>query len=540
MSQKVYYNGYVYTVNENRDVASAVVTEGEKIVYVGDDEGAKAFAGGDAQFIDLEERMMLPGLIDGHCHPIMAACLGTGVILDIDWSTEENLAAIKKFVRENPDKTAYIGNGYAEWNFDEHGPSKKLLDEICSDRPMLILGSGGHEAWVNSKAFEIAGIDKNTPDPVPGLHYYARDEEGEPTGHCAESQTIDVFFDKIDFFDTKAMEDLLEDISEDYASYGVTTTADMGITKMIGKPNYEAGLAKIAGENYAQRFTGPGLAVADEAMVDEAFGFIRKLRANYDDDEVRIDLLKIINDGTMESRTAAISEPYPEDGSIVKPLFDGEEMARIALRAAEEGLDINIHAIGDQAVKSVVAAAEAVRGAGYGDVRITCSHSQYIDPEDVEAFARYDIIANTTGVWFYGNPSMDKVLGHINDETFRMRSLRDAGARVAFGSDFPVDEYGNEPLKSMEMAITRRMYDQPDAPMLKPYDEALTVDDVIAGFTINNAYQIHMEDRLGSIEVGKYADLVILEKNLFDIPADEIHKVGVNRTIIGGKEVYSS
>ncbi len=538
--KKVFYNGCIYTVNEGREVVSAVVTEGEKIVFAGDDAGAKVIGGPDAELHDLEGKMLLPGFIDGHCHPIMAACVLSGVVLDIDWTTEQNLAEIRRFVEEHPDRDTYVGNGYAEWNFDEHGPAKELLDEICADKPMIILGSGGHEAWANSKAFELAGITKDTPDPVPGLHYYARDPEGNPSGHIAESQAMDPMFEKIEFFDTEAMEAMLKQISEDYASNGVTTTADMGITNMIGKDTYRAGLAIIAGDGYLQRFTGPGLLVADEAQAGEALDFAKELRQKYDDDKVRINLYKIINDGTMESRTAAISEPYPEDGSVVEPLLGEEDMAEVVLKAVREGFNINVHAIGDVAVRSVVAAAKAVREAGYPDTRITCSHSQYIDPKDVPAFAEYDIIANSTGVWFYGNPLMDKVLGHINDETFRMRSLKDVGAKVAFGSDFPVDEYGNEPLKSIEMIVTRKMYDQPDAPMLKPYDEVLTVEDGIAGYTIHNAIQLHMEDKLGSIEPGKYADMIILEKNLFEIPPEEIHKVKVLETIIGGETVYKA
>ena len=536
--RKVYYNGYVYTVNEADDIASAVVTEDDRIAFVGDDAGAKAFAGEDAEAVDLGGRMMLPGFIDGHCHPIMAAYLMSGVVLDIDWTTEQNLDAIREFIEGHPEKEAYIGNGYAEWNFDEHGPAKELLDEICSDKPVMILGSGGHEGWANSKAFEMAGITKETPDPVPGLHYYARDEEGNPSGHVAESQAIDVFFEEIDFFDRNALEMILKKISEDYASNGVTTTADMGVTSMIGIDNYRAALEIIKESGYLQRFNGPGLLLDDIEDAQYNLDIARKLREDYDDDRMRISLYKVINDGTMESRTAAISEPYPEDGSVVEPLLNEEEMADVVLKAAKEGFDINIHAIGDVAVKSVIAAAKAVPEAGLADTRITCSHCQYIHPEDVAAFEKYNITANTTGVWFYGNPLMDKVLGHINDKTFRMKSLKDAGARVAFGSDFPVDEYGNEPLKSIEMVVTRRMYDQPDAPMLKPFDEVLEVEDGIRGYTMHNAIQLHMEDRLGSIEPGKYADLIVLEKNLFQVPPEEIHKVKVEETIIGGKTVY--
>lgn len=538
MAKKVYFNGFIYTVNEARDVASAVVIDGDRIAYVGDDTKAKAIGGADAELIDLEGKMMLPGLIDGHCHPIMAAHFLSGIVLDIEWPTEKNLEVIREYVEAHPEKESYMGAGYAEWNFDAHGPAKELLDEICSDKPMLMFGSGGHEGWANSKTFELAGITKDTPDPVPGLHYFARDEEGNPSGHIAEGQALDMVCEKIQFFDKEALKDMLLQISKDYASNGVTTTADMGVTEMIGFESYKACLEIIRNEGYLQRFNGPVLLLDTVGEEDKNLEYCRKLREEYDDDRMRIGLFKIINDGTMESRTAALSEPYPEDGSVVKPLFDEETMPPVMVKAAEAGFHINAHAIGDDAAKAVIAGAKAVRDAGYHDTRITCSHCQYIQPEDVKAFADYNITANSTGVWFYGSHDMDKVLGHINDETFRMRSLKDAGARVAFGSDFPVDEHGNEPLKSMEMVVTRRMYGQPDGHMLKPYDEVLTIDDAIAGYTIHNAIQLDMQDRLGTIETGKYADLVVLEKNLFEIPPEEIHKVKVCETIIGGETVY--
>ncbi len=540
MAKKVYYNGYVYTVDQDRSVASAVVTEGDRIVYAGDNLKAKAIGGADAELIDLEGRMMLPGLIDGHCHPIMAAHFLSGVVLDIDWTVEENLKAIREYVEAHPEKDAYMGAGYAEWLFDEHGPAKELLDEICADKPMIMFGSGGHEGWANSKTFEVAGISKDTPDPVPGLHYFARDAEGNPSGHIAEGQPLDMVCEKIPFFDKDVLKDMLLEISRDYASNGVTTTADMGVTEMIGLDNYRTCLEIIRDEGYLQRFNGPALLLDTEGEEDKNLAICKDLREEFDDDRIRISLFKIINDGTMESRTAALSEPYPEDGSVVHPLLDEKTMPPVMLKAAEAGFHINAHAIGDDAAKAVIAGAKAVRDAGFSDTRITCSHCQYIQPEDVPAFVKYDITANSTGVWFYGGETMDKVLGHINDETFRMRSLRDAGARVAFGSDFPVDEHGNEPLKGMEMAITRKMYDQPDGQMLKPYDEVLTLDDAIAGYTIHNAIQLDMEDRLGSIEPGKYADLVVLEKNLFEIPPEEIHKVKVCETIIGGETVYKA
>lgn len=345
---------------------------------------------------------------------------------------------------------------------------------------------------------------------------------------------------KINFFDEESVIDVMAENSADYAAMGVTGTADMGIFTYLENQYYEALDAIRSSGRYLQRFVGCTCLVEDAEIVDSRIAALLKAKEKYNDDRFRMNFIKLINDGTMESRTAALSEPYPEDGSVVKPLMDEKLAAETGLKAAKAGLDINMHAIGDVAARSVIAMAKAVRGAGYDDCRITCSHSQYIASDDIPLFGKYNIIANTTGVWMYGNPLMDKVLGHINNETFRMRSLIGGGARMALGSDFPVDEYGREPLKSIEMCATRRMYGQTDAPILEPAGEVTTIKEAIEGFTINNAYQMHMEDVIGSIEVGKYADFVILEENILDIPPENIHKVKVCETIMDGVTTYKA
>ncbi len=539
-ANKLYVNGKIFTADKAQEWVEAVAVEGNRFVFAGNRADAEKFCDENTEICDLEGKMMLPGFIDGHCHPIMAAHVLSGVVFDIDWTLDECLDEIKRYVAEHPDNETYFGLGYAEWMFDEKGPKKELLDDICADKPMFFMGSGGHEAWGNTKCFEAAGVTKDTPDPLPGLHYFSRDAEGNPAGHIVEGMSEAIILSRVNFFDADVVMNMLLQNSADYAAMGVTGTADMGMYTYLEKQYYEA-LDKLR-ENgkYLQRFVGCTCHVDDKGAVDNRLEALKKAREKYNDDLFRMNFLKLINDGTMESRTAALSEPYPEDGSVVKPLMDEALAVETGLKAAEAGFDINMHAIGDVAVKSVIAMAKAVREAGYDDCRITCSHSQYVAPDDIALFGRYNIIANSTGVWFYGNPLMDKVLGHINNETFRMRSLIDGGARMALGSDFPVDEYGREPLKSIEMCVTRKMYGQQDAPVLQPADEATTVKEAIEGFTINNAYQMHMDDVIGSIEAGKYADYVILEENILEIPAENIHNVKICETVMDGRTTYKA
>lgn len=536
--RRAYINGEVYTVNEKRDWAEAVVIEGNKIIYVGDHTGAEQLCDCNTEVCDLGGKMLLPGFIDGHCHPVMAAHYCCGAYLQIDYSLEECLAEIKRYVDEHPDNDTYFGIGYAEWLFDEIGPKKEMLDQICANKPMMILGSSSHEAWVNTKALEMAEITKDTPDPIPGFHYFHRDAEGNPTGHLVEIGPETMMVERIDFFDTDIIQDILEEISDEYASMGVTTTCDMGCPD-LGLPVYFETIPRMI-ENglYKQRFNGCGKMVADKSDVETVMSQLKKDKETYDTDKFRINFLKIINDGTLETRSAALSEPYDEDGSKVSPLFTKEELTALGLEAARAGLNINVHGIGDEAISGTLAMAKAIREAGYHGCRITNSHCDYVKDRELELFGKYNVIANTTCVWHYANSNMERIIGDRQNRTFRLKSMISGGCRMGQGSDFPVDELGREPLKGIEMGCSRQLFGHPEFPVLKPYEERLSVEDGISSYTIHNAYQMGMEDKLGSIEVGKYADFVILEKNLFTVPVSEIHKVKVCETIMDGKTIY--
>lgn len=539
-SDKLYINGAIYTVNENEPWVEAVATGGNKIVYAGDKEGAAAFCDDSTEIIDLDGKMMLPGFIDGHCHPVLAAHYLCGIYLEIEWTPEECISEIKRYVKENPDNETYFGIGYAEWIFDENGPKKEWLDEICADKPMMILGSSGHEAWVNTKSLELAGITRDTVDPIPGFHYFHRDDEGNPTGHLLEIGPEMMIMEKVNFFKSETIESVMREASAGYAAMGVTSTCDMGMMPFGMKAYYETVPAMIERGSYMQRFVGCGRMIAEKGDTEIVFSKLAEDKEKYNSDKYRINFLKIINDGTLETRSAALSEPYNEDGSMVYPLFTIEEIAEIGVRAAKMGLGVNVHGIGDEAISGTLAMAKAIREAGFDDCRITNSHCDYVKDHELKLFGEYNVIANTTCVWHYGNPDMEKVIGDRQNHTFRLKTMIDGGCRMGQGSDFPVDEFGREPLKGIEMGCSRQLFDHPELPVLAPFEEKLSVEDGIRSYTINNAYQMHMEDKLGTIEAGKYADLVILEKNIFEVPVNEIHKVKIIETIMDGKTTYKA
>lgn len=238
---------------------------------------------------------------------------------------------------------------------------------------------------------------------------------------------------------------------------------------------------------------------------------------------------------------AAISKPYVNLGTAPATFFTDDEIIEAGLKIAEQGFDINVHCIGDMSARGLVKMTRALREAGYDDTRVTDSHSVYIYDGDVPEFGKLGILANTTYVWHAGIDAEDAVVPPGLPPSYQMKSVLNGGGKIGAGSDYPADLFGNEPIKGLQMGCTRNMYRDdvyPGTCELGPECEKLSMDDVITSYTISNAYQMRMEDKIGSIEVGKYADLVILDKNVFEIPIEEVYLTEVCETMMDGVTTY--
>lgn len=538
MIDLIFKNALVYTMKEKGHTAEAVAVSGRYIVAVGTNDEVMALKEAKTRVIDLAGRMLLPGFIDAHCHPAMCAFFADGILIDEDMDIPQAEACIADFIAKHPDRNAYFGIGYDECLYDEKGPRKEALDKICADKPIMILGSSGHEGWCNSKAFELAGVDCNTPDPVPGFQYFERDQEGNPTGHIVESESESVIFDAIDFFDEQSVYENFIQVSRSYSEMGVTSLVMCGDFDWMEKMSISMVERLVAEGEILQRLQGCVL-VNEKSKKEPYLTELKDRAKKYNSDDYRVNVYKILLDGTIETRSASLLEPYDEDGSIVEPLFYGKEFQELCVKVAEAGFDIHVHGIGDRAIREVLKAAKAVRDAGYEDTRITNAHTDFVDVDDIKLFGEYNVIANTTGVWHYGNSDIDKIIGLKRAaRQFTMKDIIEGGGRMSLGSDRPVDEYGPQPLNGIEVAVTRKLMDNHDAPVLLPEDQCLTVQQCLEGYTINGAYQMRMEDKTGTIEEGKYADLVVLGKNIFDTPQEEIHKIPVDMTIFNGNIVF--
>ena len=539
-ASKIFYNGKIYTVNKEQPWAEAVVLDGEKIIYVGNNEEALSMKEDSTDVEDLDGKMMLPGFIDGHIHPLMSAAFMSGAQLAGCMSEEEILDRVKEYVEANPDNDTYFGHGFYDEIFANYHPTVDALDKICSDKPILLVASSCHGAWCNSKAFELAGIDKNTPDITPGSNYFVRDEEGNPTGRCIESCYIQVA-KGANYFPREIFKNKLLDLGKQFSELGYTTFADCGVFSFVIESLDKEFANWINSNEFPQRLIG-GFYIATsmneiEECIEGASGLIKNLKNT---DKLAFRYFKILGDGVMESKSASIVNGYDGIGKVV-PNFNSEQAKQIGLLVAKNGYDLNMHAIGDQTCIYALDMLEAIRDAGYSDTRVVISHCECWQQDQIERAGKLGAFINSTGVWHVESANDLKRLygANVQGPLYPIRSLIDAGCKYGQGSDFPVAAGKPNALNSIEVGMRRTNVRQTNDDELER-NQGPTLEESIESFTINNAYELRMEDKIGSIEVGKLADLVVLDKNLFEIPVTEIHNVNVVETVMNGETTFKA
>jgi predicted amidohydrolase YtcJ len=539
-----FLSGVVYTVNPARPWAQALVVSGNRITYVGSDQGAGAYIAPGTKVIDLGGRMLLPGFVEAHIHFIHGAATDNRDLPLARFGTKEEVfRALETFARDHPGRDPVLARGWKHFIFPE-GPTKEPLDRIFPDRPVQLTSVDGHSSWVNSKALYAAGVDRNHPDPQPGFSYFVRDESGEPTGFIMEmaSETVT---GALVTFDREFIRAAVERTQPGFSAVGLTTVYDAG-TMPLDEDDVFRTLQDL------ERDGGLDLRVVGSHVVlqpGDARGAIARLQAmrdKYNSDQVRASVLKLYLDGVPETYTAMLLEPYAD-----RPDFQGESNLApgvfhdLVLEADRLGVDVHVHAIGEGATRMVLDAVEAARAAnGWRDARHTSCHVYYVDPNDLSRFRKLGVVAQTSGEWILWDDFHELMVARIGPERtqqlYRLNTLVHDGATLTLGSDWPAS--GNivsyNPLLQIEMAHTRRPPGEKDARMLPPEDERLGLPEAIAAMTISGARQLRLEDKIGTLEAGKLADLIVLDENLFDIPPHQIHGTRVLLTMMDGRIVH--
>ncbi len=541
-ADKVILNASIYTQDQNLSWAQAMAVDGNQLSYVGDSAGARALIGQNTQVVDLKGQLVLPGFIDTHAHPIMAAGSSAGIEFDQGQTPEVWLKQVKAHADANPDSKGIIGFGFMAAAFGPEGPTKEMLDEIEPNRPIVLMDEGGHSAWVNSKAFELAGIDRNTPDPIPGTHFYKRDDSGEPTGWCLEAMTFMPLMAQLGLVGEASVIEGADDVFYLFSSFGITTIYDAGFSAFADS-SYAA-IDQLAKEKRLPFRLVTSHMIQSPEHLPDAVATLRSYQQRYASELVHPNVMKIHNDGTKEAKTAGQFEHYiGEPDNFGSVLLEGEVLQSFVKEVDAAGFDIHIHAIGDRAVDEALDAFEVVRNDNPNSTnRYSIAHTELVRDEDLTRFAELDVAAQTTPAWFATDGEFEnQVVGQERaKKLYRFRKIIDAGGKVTFGSDFPATGSlaGLAPIVNLEMGQTRKYPGERAMPITPPVDAQLSLEEMIRGYTIDAAYQLNMENQLGSLEVGKLADFVVINNNLFEMDVYEQHQAKVTMTYMNGQRVF--
>jgi predicted amidohydrolase YtcJ len=533
-------NGFIYTVDGQRTVAEAVAVKDGRIIQVGSDRDVGKYVGKETAVIDLQGRMVLPGFIDSHCHPAYGAA---HELFDIMFtglnSIEEYKKAIRDFAARHPGAKFIKGRGWKNTLFAKTGPDKKIIDEIIPDIPVALDDEGGHATWVNSLALKLSGITKETKAPRGGV--IERDPlSGEATGTLREgaARLVEALFPD---YTVEQLMQALEAYQKMAAAFGITTAHD-GTVDVDGNDfNAYKNLEKegrLAMRFRASLYVDPkkGLAQVGKLIAERAKNSGPLFQANG---------AKVYIDGVVEGSTAFLKEPYRHLPNFRgEPRWDADRLNDMCAELDKNKFQIHVHAIGDAATAMTLDAfAFALKKNGRRDARNLITHIQLVAARDILRFKELGVVAVPQPYWFmkddyYYNLQVPYLGQKRADEEYPMESFFKAGVVVASSSDYAVT-IPCDPLHAIQIGITRSVLGVTDPQEVLWPEERATLDQMIASFTINGAYANFLENTTGSIEVGKMADLIVLDNNLFHIPAAEISKAKVVLTFFGGKQVFS-
>ena len=523
-------NARIYTMDEAKPWASILVIKDQRILAVGDEALLEGFMGPTR---DLNGAMVLPGFHDAHTH----LAYGGRQLMQCDLHGIDTIVAIQEKLSAcdaslEPEDWL-LGGGWNLSLFDEANPHRALLDQVNPERAMLLVGEDGHSSWASTRALDLAGISEETPNPSDGV--IERDESGRPSGTLREkAQALVQRF-------APAM--LFED-AEEGARRAIRMATSVGITSAIDAATTDEDLAvyrslERAGELpvrmvLAIAMNDPGLGLGARSAID--------LATRGDVNALRTDSAKIFVDGVLEGETAALLEPYDShSGGHGHLNLSHDELTDLVSSLHAQDVQILFHAIGDLAVREALDSVEsAIETHGQRDARHHISHIQLVDEADRARFAELGVSANMQALWAMPDPYITQVnlpvVGqHRVDAMYPFGSLVTQGARLAAGSDWSVSSMN--PFMAIETAVTRSDADAVYPGVLNA-DEAVSLHQAIAAYTLEGAYLMHQEADLGALKEGMLADLVVIDRNLFEIPPASIGDTQVLLTLLGGEVVY--
>lgn len=554
-SQKVAVtNGVIYTLegdNWDSEPAEAMVINGEgQIEFVGSNDGSEEFIDDDTQVVDLEGKVVLPGLIDSHVHPPGALLTE---LFNIDlydaFNKEDSLKKVADFIEANPDMDIYWGSGFNMGMVDEKGnpPCKEWLDEICSDIPIILTSNDGHSRWLNSAAMELCGIDKNTEHPTGNVH---KDADGNPTGLLTDAKSLITVEQE---FTPEQQQEALAGFIEKMHRWGYTAFWSAGHSV-----DFDQFIALEDTDEFTMHASLSGRMNPDDW--EQSIEDLDTLKENAKECEnIKVETAKFFADGVIEGVTGYLKEPYTEAAGhgkdyVSEPLWDEKDMKAAMTELMANGYDVHVHSIGDAATEMTVNSIEAAQEAnGDQDYRNTITHLQVVDKKEIERMGKLNIIGAVQAFWHLKEPDWydtvdELVLGKERAwNEYPLKSLVDNGITVTASGDYPVSPVNN-PFWAIEAGVTRNLNapdyygvedikDMDDPKWLLNPDERVSVKQMVEAYTINGAYQMRSEESLGSLAEGKSGDFIVIDQDILNINPIDIDKTKVLATVFEGRTV---
>jgi predicted amidohydrolase YtcJ len=533
----IIFNARIYTVNAKQPWAEAIAIREGKILEIGSNATVLAHKGPLTKTIDAQQHVILPGLVDCHIH-FMEGSLG---LTHVDLNEANTIVEIQKRVKEyaaaHPDEPWITGMGWMYPTFKPSGlPDKKFLDEVVPDRPVFLDAFDGHSGWANSKALQMAGITKDTPNPPNGM--IVRDEKGEATGAMKEAAKRLV---------TKLIPEPTREERLAALKLGIHEANKHGLVRVHsagGDFEWFSLYDQLRREGqlslrfYIAYFLDPPGITAD------AIDTIEQTRNTYHDDWLAGGAVKTMLDGVVEAHTAAMLAPYSDDATQAGKLFwEPAKYSEAIDELDRRGFQIFTHAIGDRAVRTALDAYKhAAKRNRSHDPRPRIEHIETISAADIKRFGKLGVIASFQPLHSY--PDEDTISIWARNagperakRAWAWKSIQKEDGRLAFGSDWPVVTLN--PWPGMQTAVTRQTRKgEPAAGFVS--EQRLSIEDAIKGYTLGAAVAGRREEREGSLENGKLADLIMLSEDVFKMKPSDLYKEEVMFTMVGGKIVYES